>query len=143
MHAKEDIVDSLRKDILCLQETGIRQDSETTVIPLGAMLDNMPGRAFPTGAIHEFLSPTLAASPAAVADRQAYFYPFPPSIHNIVFFKDKFPAVHYDIKFINITKDSQSSFKVPRFPVIYDRAVIFFICILRTPDNLHTVLYPG
>lgn len=65
MQAKKDIVDSLRKDILCLQGMGIRPGSETTAVPVGAMLDNMPGRVFPTSAIHEFLSPTLAASAAS------------------------------------------------------------------------------
>ncbi|MGF7230831.1 ImuA family protein [Arachidicoccus sp.] len=61
---KKDILDSLRKNILCLQGLGIRPNSEYPVVPLGPLLNNMPGQVFPTGAIHEFLSPAPAMSAA-------------------------------------------------------------------------------
>src|SRR5690554_5449060 len=61
---KKEQFDKLRREILCLQKPAIRSCMEQPDIKLGPVLDNMPGKVFPTGAIHEFLSPTLAASAA-------------------------------------------------------------------------------
>ncbi|SEA23239.1 protein ImuA [Arachidicoccus rhizosphaerae] len=62
---KKDSLEMLRKEILDLQGLGIRPDSEQVNVPLGEILENMPGGVFPTGAIHEFLSPTLTSAAAA------------------------------------------------------------------------------
>lgn len=66
MQTKKEKFEQLRKDILCLQGLGISLDSEQPNVPLGPLLDHMPGRVFPTGVIHEFLSPTPAASAATI-----------------------------------------------------------------------------
>lgn len=58
-------IDLLRKEILCLQGLGTPPDNEQSAVLLGPILDNMPGKVFPTGAIHEFLSPTATAAAAA------------------------------------------------------------------------------
>lgn len=57
-------IDLLRKEILCLQGLGVKPGHEQPRVALGPILKNMPGGVFPTGAIHEFISPTLAASAA-------------------------------------------------------------------------------
>lgn len=61
---KKSKIENLRKEILDLQGLGVRQNSEQTDIPLGPILNHMPGGAFPTGVIHEFLSPSLASAAA-------------------------------------------------------------------------------
>lgn len=57
-------IEELRKEILDLQGLGNRPYGERPSIKLGPVLDSMPGRVFPTGAVHEFLSPTPAAAAA-------------------------------------------------------------------------------
>jgi protein ImuA len=61
---KKEKLEMLRREILCLQGLGTRPSSEQPPIKLGPVLNNMPGKVFPVGAVHEFLSPTLAASAA-------------------------------------------------------------------------------
>lgn len=61
---KKNTIDRLRREIIDMQGLGIRRSSEQTDIPLGPVLDHMPGGVFPTGAIHEFLSPSLTAAAA-------------------------------------------------------------------------------
>lgn len=62
---KKEEIDKLRREILCLQGLDSQPCIDQPVISLGPVLDNMPARIFPTGAIHEFLSPTLTAFAAA------------------------------------------------------------------------------
>lgn len=57
-------MDLLRKEILCLQGLDAKPGHEQPHVALGSILENMPGQAFPTGAIHEFISATPAASAA-------------------------------------------------------------------------------
>lgn len=57
-------IDALRKEILGLQGQSLGQSHEQPDVALGALLKHMPGCTFPTGSVHEFLSPTLAASAA-------------------------------------------------------------------------------
>ncbi|UAY56710.1 ImuA family protein [Arachidicoccus terrestris] len=61
---KKGTIEKLRREILDLQGPGIRQNSEQTNIPLGPILYHMPGGAFPTGVIHEFISPSLPSAAA-------------------------------------------------------------------------------
>lgn len=64
METKKEQLEILRKEILCLQGLGIRPGNGQSVVKLGPVLDNLPGHIFSTGAVHEFLSPTLSASAA-------------------------------------------------------------------------------
>lgn len=59
---KKEKIDRLRKEILCLQGLDVKQVDERPSVALGAVLKNMPGQVFPTGVIHEFLSPNPKAS---------------------------------------------------------------------------------
>lgn len=61
---KKNKLEVLRQEILDLQGPGNRLHSEGQAVPLGSLLHNMPEQVFPTGVIHEFLSPTPAASAA-------------------------------------------------------------------------------
>ena len=60
---REKKVALLRKEILSLQGLDRPLAEGAPLIPLGGMLDHMPGGIFPTGAVHEFLS----ADPEALA----------------------------------------------------------------------------
>lgn len=61
---KKERIERLRKEVLCLQGLNARPESGRPSIALGPLLENMPGKIFPTGAIHEFLSPAPTASAA-------------------------------------------------------------------------------
>ena len=62
---KKDTIEKLRREILDLQGLGVHPDREGAQVSLGTLLDHMPGGVFPTGAVHEFLSPSLASAAAA------------------------------------------------------------------------------
>lgn len=62
---KKETIEELRKEILDLQGLGNRPYGEQPTLKLGRVLNNMPGRVFPTGAVHEFLSPSPMAAAAA------------------------------------------------------------------------------
>lgn len=54
-------MEALRREILCLQGLSAPLPCGQPVVPLGPVLENMPGGIFPTGAIHELLSHTTPA----------------------------------------------------------------------------------
>lgn len=62
---KKEQIDLLRKEILGLQGLGVKPANNAVSVALGALLKNMPGRVFPTGVVHEFLSPDRTAFAAA------------------------------------------------------------------------------
>jgi protein ImuA len=64
MQTQKEKIESLRREILDLQGLGSRPCGERPPVSLGPVLDSMPGRVFPTGAVHEFLSPTPMAAAA-------------------------------------------------------------------------------
>ena len=54
--SKQEIVQQLQREILRLQGTRPSSSGKTD-LGLGPMMDAFPGNSFPTGAIHEFISP--------------------------------------------------------------------------------------
>lgn len=55
---KADVIAQLQQDILRLQ--GFRSSAQTSMdVGLGSLLTAFPNAAFPIGAVHEFISPTL------------------------------------------------------------------------------------
>lgn len=65
MQTRKEKLERLRQEMLCLQGLDIKSCHDQQAVPLGPVLDHMPGGIFPTGVIHEFLSPTYSASAAA------------------------------------------------------------------------------
>ena len=61
---KADIILQLQKEILSLQGYGSISDKEQLYTGLGPIENAFPGNAFPTGAIHEFISPAPEAAAA-------------------------------------------------------------------------------
>ena len=55
---KADVITQLQQDILRLQ--GFRYSAQSSIdVGLGSLLNAFPNAAFPVGAVHEFISPTL------------------------------------------------------------------------------------
>lgn len=61
---KTDIVARLQQDILCLQGQRPATDSFAEKVALGPVLDAFPRKIFPTGAVHEYISTSPAATAA-------------------------------------------------------------------------------
>ncbi len=62
---RKDIIRQLQKKILALEGFGNESQGQQIDVGLGFMNAAFPGGAFPTGAIHEFISPTEACFAAA------------------------------------------------------------------------------
>ncbi|HRP57938.1 MAG TPA: Error-prone repair protein ImuA, partial [Agriterribacter sp.] len=62
--AQTDIITRLQQDILRMQRQRPVADPPGRKVALGPVLEAFPNKAFPTGAIHECISPTATATAA-------------------------------------------------------------------------------
>ncbi|MCV5737215.1 hypothetical protein OFN56_35485, partial [Escherichia coli] len=58
--AKRDVILQLQQDILAMQGAPLAEDAPRLKTGLGEIEQSFPNQTFPTGAVHEFVSPAAA-----------------------------------------------------------------------------------